>query len=131
MRRALQVQRNARRAHGRNTARMKNAATGRGDLLRLAVMQALDQARRRHRLRIRAEEARGIGPDLEATRLELAREVGARGVGAAAPEQDRLALRVARDEPLRKHDSLDRREALLQRLVRREIAARRNESRAL
>src|SRR6185503_10569932 len=110
---------------------MQDAATGGGDLLRLAVMQALDESRRRNGLWIGAEEARRIGPDLEAPRLELAGEVRARGIGAVAPEQYRLALRVARDEALRQNDAVDRSETRLQTLVRRKVATRRDESRAL
>src|SRR6185503_9699884 len=42
----------------------------------------------------------------------------------------RIALSVARDEALRQDDAVDRRETRLQRLVRREVAARRDEPRA-
>src|SRR5690606_27258526 len=107
------------------------AAARRSDLLRLSVVQRLDEPRGRHGLRIGAEEARRVGPDLEPARLELAGKVCTRGVGAAAAEEHGLALRVARDEALRDHDAVDRREALLQRLVGREVAARREVARAL
>src|SRR5205085_9138531 len=90
-------------------------------------MQALDEPRRRYGLRIGAEETRRVGPDLEAPRLELAREVSARGIGAAPAEQHRLTFRVARDETLRQHDAVYRGEASLYRLVRRKVDARRIE----
>ena len=109
MRRALQEQRNACRAHGRNAARVQNAAARGRNLLGFPVVQALDQPGRRHGLRIGAEKSRRVGPDLEPARLELAGEVGPGGVGAAAPEQHGLALGVACQEPLRQHDSLHRR----------------------
>ncbi len=128
VRRALQEQRNAGRAHGRDAARVKDPAPGRCDLLGFAVVQRLDEPRRRNGLRVGAEEAGRIGPDLEPPRLELASEVGARGVRAAAAEQHRLALAVARDEALREHDTLEAREALLERLVGRKFAARRKKT---
>jgi hypothetical protein len=88
-------------------------------------VQGLDEPRGRHGLRVGAEEARRIGPDLEPTRFELAGEIGAGGVRAASAEQHSLAVRVARNEPLREHDAVDRGEALLQRLIRRIVATRR------
>ena len=102
----FKIQRDPGCAHRRDAARVQDAAARGRDLLGFAVMQALDQARRRYGLRVGAEEARRVGPDLEPARFELAGEVGARGVGAAAAEQHGVALRVARDEALRHHDAL-------------------------
>src|SRR5213075_1364427 len=101
------------------------------DFLRLSVMERLDQPRGWHGLRVGAEEARRVGPNLEPPRLELAGEISARAVRAAAAEQDGLALRVACDETLRQHDPFDGREPILERTVGCEVAARGEKARAL
>ena len=112
--RRVDVQRNAVLLDRHDAAGMQNLRAAAGDFLRLVVLERAQQARSGHRARIGAEHAGHVGPDLQAARLQLRREVAAGRVGAAAAEQHRVAALVARDEALRDPDGARRRPALLQ-----------------
>ena len=90
---------------------MQHLGAAAGDLLRLIVVQRAQQPRLRRRARIGAEHARHVGPDLQRARLQLGREVGGRGIRAAAAEQHGVARGIAGDEALRQNDTGQRRRA--------------------
>ena len=92
--------------------------------LRLVVVERLQQPRVGHGARIRGEHSRHVRPDLEPTRGELGRQVTGRRVGAAPPEQDRVALLVARDEALRDEHAPGPGQAALQRGIGLEATGR-------
>ena len=79
-----------------------------GDLLRLVIVQRLEQPRGRHVARVGGEHPRHVGPDLEPGRGEPGRDVGRRGVRATAAEQHRAAVFVRCDEALRQHRAAER-----------------------
>ncbi len=114
-----------------DAARMQHLGAAARDLLCFVVVERTQQARARHRVRIRGEHARHVGPDLEAAGAELGGEVAARGVRAAAPEQHGVALRVARDESLGQVDRSVARQSPLQLGIGLEVAGRRQKVRAL
>ena len=116
---------------GQDAARVQHLCAAARDFLRLVVVERLEQARVRHRARIRREHPGHVRPDLEAAGPDLRGEVAARGVGSAAAEQDGVALRVARDEPLREEHPPAAGEAALQRKVRLEAAGGRQVAGAL
>ncbi len=120
--RGVHGQRNRVLLHRQDAARVQDLGAAARDFLRLVVIERLEQARVRHRLGIRREHAGHVGPDLEPARAELGREVTARRVGAAATEQHRVAVRVARDEALRDQHLAARRQPLLERGVGFEVA---------
>ncbi len=120
-----------------NAARVQHLGAARGDLLCLVVVERSEQAGVRHGARVGREHARHVGPDLEPAGMQLGGEVGAGGVGAAAPEEHGLALTIARDESLREQHAAALSQALLQRRVGleaaggREVACARGGARAL
>ena len=89
--RRIHMQRNLVLPHRQDAARMQDLGAVARDFLRFVVVQRAQQPRRRDGARIGAEQARHVGPDLEARRGQLGREIGGRGVRAAAPKQHRIA----------------------------------------
>ena len=112
-----------------DAARVQHLGAARRDLLRFVVVERLEQPGVRDRARVRREHAGHVGPDLEPARGELRGEIAARGVGAAATEQHRVAVRVAGDEALRDRHLAHGGEALLEIGVGREVAGRRQVAR--
>ena len=117
--------------HRQDAARMQHLGAAARDFLCLVVVERLQQARVRHRLRVGREHARHVRPDLQPPCAELGGKVTAGRIRAAAPEQHRIASRVARDESLRDQHLAARGQALLELGIGFEIAGRRKVVRAL
>ncbi len=98
---AANEQRNTERPQRRQAAWVQHRAPRRCEFLGLVVMQRHQQPRGRHHARVGREHAGNVRPHLETPRLQFGRHVGGRRVGAAAPQQHGLALRIAGDESLR------------------------------
>ena len=127
--RGVDVQRDAVLACRQDAARMQHLRAAGGDLLCLIVVQRAQQPCGWGGARIGAEQARHVGPDLQPLGTQLRGQIGGGGVRAAAPEQHGVAIFVAGDEALRKHDRRERRKPPLERRVGGEAAHHRQHAR--
>ena len=75
------------------------------------------------------EHARDVGPDFQPLGAQLGREVGRRGIRAAAPQEHGVALVIAGDESLGDDHRCEPLQALLEGRIGGETAHRREHAR--
>ena len=125
----IDVQRNLVLARRQDAARVQDPGAAGGDFLGLVVVQRAQKARGGRGARVGAEHARHVGPDLQPLGPQLGREVGRRGIRAAAPQQHRVAVLIAGNESLGDDDRREPPQPLLERRIGRETAHRREHAR--
>ena len=125
------VQRDPRLACRKDAPRVQHLGAVGGDLLRLVVMQRLQQPGRGNIPRVGREHARDVRPDLEPGGGKLRRDVGRGGVRTAPTQQHGASLSIGGNETLGEDRATLGREPCRRLRVRVEVAGRREQRRAL